>query len=142
MSSYAGSGLPQAPFQRTISTPRKVGKTGFLSMSRDGFKVGQNWVLTHSDPLLDPKTPPFTHIVGPISGDRHKTLFKSTLSGNGLFSKKALERPQTPPQIPKDRKKKHRIGTNLFEMFARTFAFFLVTRVRSPTEIVQKNMLR
>ena len=28
----------------------------FLSMSRSGLKVGKKWVLTHFDPLLDPKT--------------------------------------------------------------------------------------
>ena len=34
------------------------------------------------------------------------------------------------PEIPK----KHRVHTNFFGMFARTFAYFPVTRVRNPTE--------
>ena len=47
-------------------------------------------------------------------------------------------KPTQNPEIPK----KHRVHTNFFERFARTFAFFSVTRVRNRTEIVQKNLFR
>ena len=45
-------------------------------------------------------------------------------------------KPTQNPEIPK----KHRVYTNFFEEFARTFALFPVTRVRNPTEIVQMNL--
>ena len=48
---------------------------------------------------------------------------------------------KTPPQIRKY-PQKHRVYTDIFEKFARTFAFFHVTQVRNLTEIVQKNLLR
>ena len=44
--------------------------------------------------------------------------------------------PTQNSEIPKN----HRVHTNFFEKFARTFAFFPVTRVSNPTEIVQKNL--
>ena len=46
--------------------------------------------------------------------------------------------PTPNPEIPK----KHRVYTIFFEKFARTFAFFPMTRVRNPTEIVQMNLFR
>ena len=50
---------------------------------------------------------------------------------------------ETPKPTPKSRNtKKHSVYTNFFEKFARTVAFFPVTRVRNPTEIVQKNLFR
>ena len=48
------------------------------------------------------------------------------------------EKPTQNPEIPK----KHRVYANFFEKFARTFAFFPVTRVRNPAEIVQINSFR
>ena len=45
----------------------------------------------------------------------------------------------TPKPNPLRNTKKHRAYTNFFENFARTFAFFPLTRVKNPTEIVQKN---
>ena len=42
------------------------------------------------------------------------------------------------PEIPK----KHRVHTNFFDKFARTFPCFPVTRVRNPAEIVQINSFR
>ena len=49
-----------------------------------------------------------------------------------------------PNTHPKSRytKKKHPVYTNFFKKFARTFAFFSVTRVRNPTENFQKNLSR
>ena len=57
----------------------------------------------------------------------------------GEGAKKGLWTPgvKQDPEIPK----KHRVYTNFFEKFARTFAFFPVMRVRNPTEIVQKKKL-
>ena len=49
-----------------------------------------------------------------------------------------LFKPTPNPEIPKN----HRVYMNFFEKFARTFAFFPVTRIRNPTEIVQKNLFR
>ena len=49
--------------------------------------------------------------------------------------------PKTTPN-PKIPKKRNRVYANVFEKFARTFAFFPVTQVRNPTEIVQKNLFR
>ena len=46
--------------------------------------------------------------------------------------------PTQNPEIPK----KHRVYTNFFEKFTRTFPCFPVTRVRNPTEIVQINSFR
>ena len=46
-------------------------------------------------------------------------------------------KPTQYPQI-----KKHQRYANLFEKFAWHFAFFPVTQVRNPTEIVQKNLFR
>ena len=46
--------------------------------------------------------------------------------------------PTPNPDIPK----KYCVYTNFFEEFARTFAFFPVTRVRNPMEIVQKELVR
>ena len=48
------------------------------------------------------------------------------------------QQPTQNPEIPK----KHRVYTNFFEEFARTFPYFPVTRVRNPTEIVQKNLFK
>ena len=48
------------------------------------------------------------------------------------------QKPTPNPEIPK----KRRVYANFFEKFARTFALFPVTRVRSPTEIVQMNLFR
>ena len=65
-----------------------------------------------------------------------------------LFSKYMLAYPDdmiggTKPTPNPETPKKHRVYTNLFEKFARTFAFFPVTRVTyDPTEIVQKNLFR
>ena len=39
-------------------------------------------------------------------------------------------------------KKNLLLPTNFFEKFARTFAFFPVTRVKNPTEIAKKNLFR
>ena len=47
------------------------------------------------------------------------------------------------PQIPKYPQKKHRrVHANFFVKFARIFAFFPVTRVRNPAEIVQEKLVR
>ena len=48
------------------------------------------------------------------------------------------QKPTQNPEIPK----KHGVHANFFEKFARTFAFLPVTRVRNPTEIVQKNLFK
>ena len=45
----------------------------------------------------------------------------------GIFVE--AQRPTRNPELPK---KKRRVYTNFFEKFARTFAFFPVTRVRTP----------
>ena len=50
------------------------------------------------------------------------------------FPKKPTQNPEMP--------KRHRVYTNFFGKFTRTFAFFPVTRVRNPTEIVQINLFR
>ena len=39
---YAGPGLPQGPFQRTMSTPLKMGLHWVLSLSQNGFEGGSN----------------------------------------------------------------------------------------------------
>ena len=38
--------------------------------------------------------------------------------------------------------KRHRVYTNFSETFARTFAFFPVTRVRNPTEICSEKLVQ
>ena len=53
-------------------------------------------------------------------------------------SEMETQRPTQNPEIPK----KRRVYVNFFEKFARTFAFVPVTRVRNPTELVQKNSFR
>ena len=61
--------------------------------------------------------------------------------GGGLeLSEPKIEAPKPTqnPEIPK----KHRVYTNFIEKFARTFPYFPVTRVRNPTEIIQKNLFR
>ena len=57
----------------------------------------------------------------------------------GKFSLEPFFKPNQNPEITT---RQHRIYTNFFEKFARTFAFFPVTRIRNPTEIVQKNLFR
>ena len=59
---------------------------------------------------------------------------------SSAFWKSLIRGPKTHqnPEIPK----KRRVYTNFFEKFAWTFVFFLVTRVRKPTEFVQKNLFR
>ena len=54
LKSYAGSGLPQGPFWKTISTPLEVGSEWVLSMSRNGSKVGINVGFDLSSPTLAP----------------------------------------------------------------------------------------
>ena len=72
-------------------------------------------------------------------------LTKALSSGSLQLSEKRTsmssieaQKPTQNPDIPK----KHRVHANFFEKFARTFAFFPVTRVRNPTEIVQKNLFK
>ena len=75
--SYAGSGLPQAPFRKTISTPLKLGKKwGFRENPEMGF-----------DPLLHPKT----HFGPTFAAHWQKPILNPTSSGNKLFSKKGPE---------------------------------------------------
>ena len=66
---------------------------------------------------------------------------KCMLLGMTVRWRSAPLEAKNPPQIPKYHKK-HRVRTNFFEKFARTFAFFPVMRVRNTTKIVQKNLFR
>ena len=60
------------------------------------------------------------------------------------FDKRVFEQTtpsEAPKPNPKSRNtKKHCVYTNFFKKFARTFAFFPVTRVRNPLEILQRNL--
>ena len=78
--------------------------------------------------------------LGPWHND--KSMAQVHQTGSALMqvgtSRIEAQQPTPNPEIPK----KHRVRTNFFKKFARTFAFFPVIRVRNPTEIVQKNFFR
>ena len=67
----------QGPFWKTLSTPRKWVKNGFLAMSQNGSKVGKKWVLTNLHQLLHPK-PQLLPTLKPI-GKSRKTPLASPL---------------------------------------------------------------
>ena len=68
----------KALFGKRFPPPLNWVKSGFSRKSRNGFKVGEKWVLTH---FLHPK-PSF----GPTLAHWQNTHLKPTLSGNKLFS--------------------------------------------------------
>ena len=80
------------------------------------------------------------HLLNPICGTPSFAYRIENDSGAILLCRRAtltnLEAPKPTqnPEIPK----KHRTHKNFFKKFAQTLAFFPVTRVRNPTEIVQK----
>ena len=92
-----------------------------------------------------PTVPLFLHLLHPpwsVLGIRHfRAFFGSSSRTFGLQDPKP--RPTNPPQILKyaPNKTPH-LHEPFFEQFVRFFAFFPVTRVRNPTEIVQNNLFR
>ena len=79
------------------------------------------------------ETPPVKIRLGP----RQKCLVLSDPLSSGRNWSRG---PNTHPQSRNTKKK--RVYTNVFEKFVQTFACYPVTRVRNPTEIVQKNLFR
>ena len=63
----AGSALRQAPFQRTISTPFKLGlEWGFCQCPGVGPKMSKKWVSTHLNQIWHSKKTLFTHLSDPF----------------------------------------------------------------------------
>ena len=132
-----------------LSTWNPEGPARHLDASRQKFTPHCLAAILDSQlpsPKLSLKMPPKL----PLTQNRgHFCLFQNCPRGEGncaAAGRQKLSRgnflearkPTQNPEIPK----KHRVHTNFFEKFARTFAFFPVTRVRNPTEIVQKNLFR